>query len=322
MYGLQAMGQTGLCQCVGTPVEGPMAAVDSLTASAPPEKAEAEPKTVGDFQRQVSEVPFPQDEFQRQVSSTMDLHTKPVGEACTHTYRLNFQDTSGTMISPWHDIPLATSQAGVFRMLVEIPKMTKSKFEVATKEEGNPIAQDIKKGKLREYHGPIFWNYGMFPQTWEDPEHEHPDLKVKGDNDPLDVVEIGSEVLECGAIVKVKVLGVLAMIDDGELDWKVIAIRDNDPKAHELNDINDVEQKCPGTVSGIREWLRWYKTPDSKPLNTFGYDERALDRTQAIIVVAETHEAWKRLRQGKTGENKLWMTAMDGNTINDMALGA
>ena len=45
--------------------------------------------------------------------------------------------------------------------------MTKAKMEVATKEENNPIAQDIKKGKLRDYHGPIFWNYGCLPQTWE-----------------------------------------------------------------------------------------------------------------------------------------------------------
>ena len=45
-------------------------------------------------------------------------------------------------------------------MVVEIPKMTCAKMEVATKEENNPIAQDMKKGKLRDYHGPIFWNYG------------------------------------------------------------------------------------------------------------------------------------------------------------------
>ena len=30
-------------------------------------------------------------------------------------------------------------------------------MEVSTKEKLNPIAQDIKKGKLRDYHGPIFW---------------------------------------------------------------------------------------------------------------------------------------------------------------------
>ena len=89
----------------------------------------------------------------------------------------------------------------------------------------NPIAQDVKKGKLRDYHGPIFWNYGMLPQTWEDPNVTHPETKCNGDNDPVDVVEIGSEALEQGAIEPVKVLGALAMIDDGELDWKIIGIR-------------------------------------------------------------------------------------------------
>jgi inorganic pyrophosphatase len=45
-------------------------------------------------------------------------------------------------------------------------------------------------------------------------------------------------------------LGVLAMIDDGELDWKMIAINSEDPLFAQLNDIGDVETKCPGTISG------------------------------------------------------------------------
>merc|ERR1712190_368725 len=129
---------------------------------------------------------------------------------------------------------------------------TKPKMEVATKEPKNPIAQDVKKGKLRNYHGPIYWNYGMFPQTWENPHSEHPDVKFSGDNDPLDVVEIGSRVLALGSVEPVKPLGVLAMIDDGELDWKVIAISANDPLAADLEDISDVEEHCPGMISGIR----------------------------------------------------------------------
>ena len=44
---------------------------------------------------------------------------------------------------------------------------------------------------------------------------------VSGDNDPLDVVEIGGKAHATGEIVRVKPLGVYAMIDDGELDWKV-----------------------------------------------------------------------------------------------------
>merc|ERR1711972_63596 len=120
--------------------------------------------------------------------------------------------------------------------------------EIATKEPSNPIAQDVKKGKLRDYHGPIFWNYGYLPQTWEDPTVEHPDLKVFGDNDPVDVVEIGSKAHAQGEVSRVKVLGALAVIDDGELDWKVIAIDVTDPLAKDLNDIGDVNKKMTGVV--------------------------------------------------------------------------
>ena len=46
-------------------------------------------------------------------------------------------------------------------------------------------------------------------------------LACRGDNDPLDILDIGSKMWTTGSIVRVKVLGVLAMIDAGETDWKV-----------------------------------------------------------------------------------------------------
>lgn len=107
----------------------------------------------------------------------------------------------GRDISPWHDIPLKSGDN--YNCIIEIPKFTKAKMEVTTKEHRNPIAQDLKKGKLRDYHGPIYWNYGCLPQTWENPNILHPTLKFKGDNDPLDVVEIGSKVLDTGSVVPV-----------------------------------------------------------------------------------------------------------------------
>merc|ERR1712176_454673 len=184
-----------------------------------------------------------------------------MGEA----FRMQFKDGDSS-VSPWHDIPLQ-NEDGSYNMVVEIPKMTRAKMEVATKEEFNPIAQDIKKGKLRDYHGPIFWNYGCLPQTWEDPNVKHPELGCFGDDDPIDVVEIGGSALEMGSVKEVKPLGVLAMIDDGELDWKVVAVAVDDPLAKEYNDIDDVPEEVK---AGIREWFRWYKTPDDKPLNSFG----------------------------------------------------
>ena len=66
----------------------------------------------------------------------------------------------------------------------------------------------------------MMFNYGFFPQTWEDPDHLDPDTQCRGDNDPLDVVEVGVRQMKTGEVQPVKVLGVLGMIDDGETDWK------------------------------------------------------------------------------------------------------
>ena len=45
---------------------------------------------------------------------------------------------------------------------------------------------------------------------------------LQGDNDPVDVVEIGVKQLKSGGVYAVKPLGAYAMIDEGELDWKGI----------------------------------------------------------------------------------------------------
>merc|ERR550514_2011413 len=100
------------------------------------------------------------------------------------------------------------------------------------------------------------------------------------------------------------------MIDDGELDWKILAINKNDPMADKLNDVDDLEKHMPGVISGIREWFRWYKTPDDKPLNAFGFDEKALDKAQTLKVIDETHDAWKKLISGETDAGKLWKPSM------------
>jgi len=245
-----------------------------------------------------------------EIDDPSDVVTVVKGSEGTADFRRFFTTADGLEVSPWHDLPLfadASTDSGFVYMVTEIPKMTKPKMECATDEPGNPIKQDTKKGKLRDYHGPIFWNYGFLPRTWEDPDREDEELKVSGDNDPVDVVEIGSRSLAQGEISKVKVLGALAMIDDGELDWKVIAIAADDPVADEIKDVFDVESKLPGVVSGIREWFRWYKTPDGKPVNEFGFDEEPLGVERTLEIIEETHAQYLALK--KSGGGKLWLPA-------------
>eukprot|EP00200_Dunaliella_tertiolecta_P006552 CAMPEP_0202347896 /NCGR_PEP_ID=MMETSP1126-20121109/6066_1 /ASSEMBLY_ACC=CAM_ASM_000457 /TAXON_ID=3047 /ORGANISM="Dunaliella tertiolecta, Strain CCMP1320" /LENGTH=286 /DNA_ID=CAMNT_0048939521 /DNA_START=28 /DNA_END=888 /DNA_ORIENTATION=+ len=212
-------------------------------------------------------------------------------------YRVFFKQGSKT-VSPWHEIPLYAGD-GNLHYICEIPKETSAKMEVATGEECNPIKQDEKKGKLRFYPYNINWNYGLLPQTWEDPGHKDTQLDAAGDNDPVDVVEIGSGVHRQGGVYKVKPLGVYAMIDDGELDWKVIAISLDDPKAEMVNDVADVEKHFPGELEKVLTWFRDYKIPDGKPANKFGYDNKCMDRAFANKVIQETHEAYVALKSGK-----------------------
>nr|CAI77906.1 pyrophosphatase [Guillardia theta] len=150
----------------------------------------------------------------------MSYSTKEKGSFPSEEYRCFFEK-DGKVVSPWHGIPTwADKDKNIVNAVIEITKNTRPKMEVATKEESNPIKQDMKKGKLRDYPLDIFWNYGMIPQTWENPKHEHPELKAFGDNDPVDIVEIGSSPIPRGQVVSVKALGTLAMIDRGELDWE------------------------------------------------------------------------------------------------------
>ena len=204
-----------------------------------------------------------------------------------------------------HDLPLfeldsaTKAPTGALHFVCEIPKWTRKKYEIATKEPFNPIKQDEKKGELRSFKkGDIYFNYGCFPRTWEDPDFVHEDVGVGGDNDPLDVCEIGLRQIPTGTVRPVKVLGILCMIDEGEADWKVVAIDREDPWAEKLKDIGDVEMLVPGMLDAIREWFRTYKIPDGKPPNTFALEEKFMNRSYALGVVHETHRAWAKLVKG------------------------
>jgi inorganic pyrophosphatase len=40
----------------------------------------------------------------------------------------------------------------------------------------------------------------------------------------------------------------MALLDEGETDWKVLVVDVNDPLAPRLNDVEDVERHLPGLI--------------------------------------------------------------------------
>lgn len=251
----------------------------------------------------------------------MHYQTEQRGNPNTHDYRIYFKTSEGKYISPFHDIPLTAvthedsdvpakktkknEDEILYNMVVEVPRWSNAKMEIATKEPLNPIKQDVKKGKLRYVanifpHKGYIWNYGALPQTWEDPNHKDKATNCCGDNDPIDVCDIGTQVCAPGQVIQVKVLGILAMIDEGETDWKVIAINAKDPDAKILNSLEDVRKSRPGHLEATVDWFRKYKVPEGKPENQFGLNGEFQDKDFAVEIIKSTHEHWRALVQKQT----------------------
>ncbi|XP_036405729.1 inorganic pyrophosphatase-like [Megalops cyprinoides] len=241
----------------------------------------------------------------------MSFTTEERGKPNTQDYRVFFKDSDGKYISPFHDIPIYADEAqNIFHAVIEVPRWTNAKMEIATKDPLNPLKQDVKKGNLRYVanvfpHKGYIWNYGAIPQTWEDPGHTDEDTGCCGDNDPIDICDIGNKVCLRGEVIKVKVLGVLALVDEGETDWKVIVINMEDPEAKDFNNIEDVRRLKPGYLKATVDWFKRYKVPDGKPENEFAFNGEFKDKDFAIDTVKRTHVFWKALIAQKTDARDL-----------------
>jgi len=100
--------------------------------------------------------------------------------------RIYLLDENKQKISFWNDVPLrinGETDPTIFNAGIEIPRYSLGKFEVRKTEPFHPIVQDIRKNKinrdkteLRYYAQYGFFNYGFFPQTWENSLIRHKDI--------------------------------------------------------------------------------------------------------------------------------------------------
>lgn len=213
------------------------------------------------------------------------------------------------IISPFHDISIYQDKGdSIITVFNEIPRFENAKLEMNKKERFNPIMQDIKKNQVR-FVSNVFpfkgypWNYGAIPQTWENPKVKDGFTGEFGDNDPIDIIEIGKKRKKIGEVYKAKILGGLALIDDGECDWKIVVIDTEDENAKLLNDIDDVDKVYPALLSSTLAWFRDYKIPNGSPSNRFGFNGEYVNREYAIKVVKNAHEHWKHLMETDAGED-------------------
>lgn len=137
---------------------------------------------------------------------------------------------------------------GTVTAIVEIPAGTTAKYETMP----NGTMELEQKDGAPRYVKYLAYpaNYGLVPRTVL--------LKSKGgDGDPLDVIILGP-ALPTGTLVKCRPLGVLTLVDNGELDDKVILA-----PVHgifgSLKGIEELDKKFPGVTGIIQTWWTSYK---------------------------------------------------------------
>lgn len=227
------------------------------------------------------------------IEAPASSNTEPRGQLGSLSFSLKQKHDD----SFWHDIPLrpAGQADEIINFIVEIPMYMTAKMEVQKEMKGNAITQDTNKdGSPRYYtYGTPFFNYGLIPRTWEDPSLISPQGNG-GDNDPLDVMEVGVGPLKMGSINPCKVLGSLELIDEGETDHKIICIVLTDPDASRINSMTDLDVVKPGTTARLVDWLKRYKTSDGKPENSLAQDTPT-SVSEAVSIIQETHTRWRDL---------------------------
>ncbi len=136
----------------------------------------------------------------------------------------------------WHDISLGDKAPDEFNVIIEIPKGSHNKYEI-DKETGL-----IKLDRANYGPTPYPFDYGFAPQTlWDD-------------NDPLDVIVLSTNPLFPGILVTVRPVAVMDMIDDGESDYKIIAVPADDMRFDNVHDLDDVNPHA------VKEFVNFFET--------------------------------------------------------------
>ncbi|MDG1331714.1 MAG: inorganic diphosphatase [Crocinitomicaceae bacterium] len=145
--------------------------------------------------------------------------------------------------NPWHKVEIGENAPTCVNGIIEIPKNTRAKYEL-DKESGMLILDRVLYSSM---YYPA--NYGFIPRTYCD------------DKDPLDILILSQIAVVPMCIVSAKVIGVMRMIDKGEMDDKIIAVAEHDMSVAHFNDISELPEHH---LKEIKNFFEDYKKLENK----------------------------------------------------------
>lgn len=150
----------------------------------------------------------------------------------------------------WHNLSPGPNAPEIINVVVEVPKGSRNKYEYSK------TAGVIKLDRV--LYSPLHYpgDYGFIPQSYFD------------DGDPMDVLVMMNEPTFPGCVVEARVLGMLKMIDKGELDYKVLAVPATDPFFNQYLTFDDVPKHYQEEV---KHFFMIYKTLEGATVENKGW---------------------------------------------------
>ena len=147
------------------------------------------------------------------------------------------------MIHAWHDVSPGDKLPQEFNAVIEIPSGSSVKYEL-----------DKASGLLRldrVLYSAVYYpaNYGFIPQTFAE------------DDDPLDVLVLCQEPVVPLTLIEARAIGLMAMVDSGKQDYKIIAVALRDP---EFSSYREAAQMPPHRLLMLQRFFQDYKKLEGK----------------------------------------------------------
>jgi inorganic pyrophosphatase len=167
----------------------------------------------------------------------------------------------------YYHLPLFSADKNI-NAVIEIPAGTNKKFEFNNESKSFEI--DKKNGHDRIINFlPYIGNYGFIPATFSDP-------KKGGDGDALDILVL-SESVGTGTVLEIIPIAMLKLIDNGEIDYKIIAIpADESKQILKATSFVEFSKNYPIIKEIIELWFLNYNKDDIAKVEGWEDEKRAI----------------------------------------------